>query len=93
MSCGVGRKCGSDLVLLWLWCRLAATVLIRPLARELPYASGTALEKTERQKKKKKGSHPQMPSHPSGALGCIVQATGINSPTDEFTMNSPKQHP
>ena len=32
MSCGVGRRCGSDLVLLWLWCRLAATALIQPLA-------------------------------------------------------------
>ena len=31
--------------MLWLWCRLAAAVLIRPLAWELPYASGAALEK------------------------------------------------
>ena len=26
----------SDLVLLWLWCRLAAAALIRPLSWELP---------------------------------------------------------
>ena len=32
MSCGVGRRRGSYLVLLWLWCRLAATAPIRPLA-------------------------------------------------------------
>ena len=31
MSCGVGRRCGSDPVLLWLRCRPAAVALIRPL--------------------------------------------------------------
>ena len=31
MSCGVGRRLGSDPALLWLWCRPAATALIRPL--------------------------------------------------------------
>ena len=40
----VGRKRGSDLVLLWLWCRLAATAPIRPLARELPCAVGADLK-------------------------------------------------
>ena len=30
-----------DLELLWLWCRLAAAALIRPLAWELAYAVGT----------------------------------------------------
>ena len=54
MSCGVCHKCGSDLALLWLWYRLAATVLIRPLAWEPPYAVGAALEKAKSQKKKKK---------------------------------------
>ena len=29
----VGHRRGSDLVLLWLWCRLAAMALIQPLAR------------------------------------------------------------
>ena len=44
MSCGVGRKHGSDLVLLWLWCRLAAVAPIQPLAWELPEAMGVALK-------------------------------------------------
>ena len=30
--------------MLWLWCRPAAVALIRPLAREPPYAIGVALE-------------------------------------------------
>ena len=36
VSYGVGHRCSSDLALLWLWCRLAATALIPPLAQELP---------------------------------------------------------
>ena len=34
MSCGVVHKHGSDIMLLWLWSRLAAAALIRPLAWE-----------------------------------------------------------
>ena len=44
VSCGVGRRCGSDLALPWLWCRPASAALIRPLAWELPYASGAAIK-------------------------------------------------
>jgi len=44
MSCGVGCRCGSDPALLWLWHRPAAVALIRSLAWELPYATGTALK-------------------------------------------------
>ena len=43
MSCGVGRRHGSDLV--WLGRRPVATALIGPLAWEPPYAAGAALEK------------------------------------------------
>ena len=49
MSCG--RRRSSDPMLLWLWRRPVATVLIQPLAWELPYATDAALK---RQKKKKK---------------------------------------
>ena len=38
MSCGVGRRCGSDPTLLWLWSRPAAAAPIQPVAWELPYA-------------------------------------------------------
>jgi len=44
VSYGVGGRYGSDLVLLWLWCRLAAVAPIRPLAWEPPYAVGVALK-------------------------------------------------
>ena len=47
MSCGIGRRRGSDLVLLWLWHRPAATAPVQPLAWEPPYAVGMALENTK----------------------------------------------
>ena len=53
MSCGVGCRHNSDPMLLWLWCRPAAIAPIRPLAWEPPYATGVALEKAKRPKKKK----------------------------------------
>ena len=34
----------KDLVLVWLWCRLAAIALNGPLAWEPPYAMGVALK-------------------------------------------------
>ena len=45
MSSGVGCRCGSDLALLWLWYRPAATAPIRSLAWEPPYDVGAALKR------------------------------------------------
>ena len=54
MSCGVGRRHGSDPELLWLWRRPVATALIRPLIWEPTYALGAALEEAKRQKQTNK---------------------------------------
>ena len=54
MSCGIGRRRGSDPMLLWR--RPVATAPIGPLAWEPPYAAGEAQEKAKRQKKKKFGT-------------------------------------
>ena len=43
-----------DLVLLWLWHRPAAAVLIQPLAWDLPYVINSALKSKKKKKKKKK---------------------------------------
>ena len=51
MSCGVGRRRGSDPALPWLWSRPAAIPPIRPLAGEPPYAMGAAPEKAKRPNK------------------------------------------
>ena len=45
MSCGVGCRCTLDPVFLWLWYRLVAAALIRPLAWEPPYAVDAALKR------------------------------------------------
>ena len=52
MSCGVGCRHGSELVLLWLWCRPAAIAPIQPLAWEPSYATSIALKRQKDQKKK-----------------------------------------
>ena len=41
----------KDPELLWLWCRPVAAALIRPLAWELPYATGGALINKNKQTK------------------------------------------
>ena len=53
MSCGVGRRRGSDSELLWLWRRPVATAPIKPLAWEPPYTAGADLEKAKKKKGKK----------------------------------------
>ena len=50
MSCGIGRRRDLDPALLWLWHKLAATVPIRPLAWEPPYATGAVLKSKKTQK-------------------------------------------
>ena len=47
MSCGVGRRCCLDLMLLWLWPWTGAAAPIRPRAWEPPYALGAAPQKTK----------------------------------------------
>ena len=54
MSCGIGCRGGSDPALLWLWRKLAAMALIRPLAWEPPYAMKQAQEMAKRKKQNKK---------------------------------------
>ena len=54
VSCGVDYRYGLGPLLLWLWCRLAATAPIRPLAWELLYAPSVSLKSKIKKKKKKK---------------------------------------
>ena len=62
MSCGGGRRRGSDPTLLCLWHRPVATAPIQPLAWEPPYAAEAAQEiattttKDKKTKKKKKNN-------------------------------------
>ena len=79
MGCGVGHRLGPDPELLWLWCRLAAVVPIRPLAWELPYAVGVALKK---KKRKRSGgwqchSDPHPRSTPLRSYSCYFLAAKL----------------
>ena len=71
MSCGVGGRCGLDLVLLWLWHRLAAVAPIRPLALEPPHAAGAALKRFFKKKKKKKRGPRDLISSTEQESGCV----------------------
>ena len=53
MSCGVGRRRGWDLMLLWQWLWLwqAAIAPVGPLAWELPYATAAGLKSKKKKKK------------------------------------------
>ena len=54
MRCSVGRRRGSDLILLWLWLWLAAAAPIQPLAWEFLYAAGAALKSLKKTNKREK---------------------------------------
>ena len=57
MSCAAGHRCGSDLALLWLWCKPVAEPWIQPLAWEASYATCAALHThthTQERKKEKR---------------------------------------
>ena len=66
MSCGAGRRRGSDPVL--LWCRPVAIGPIRPLAWEPPYAEGSALKR----KKKKRLSDLPAAQKGSGQTSTLI---------------------
>ena len=74
MSCGVGRRRGSDPALLWLWCRPAVAAPIRPLAWEPPYAADAAPKRQKTKKMKEKNflsAFSIAPTHPTNLLPSI----------------------
>ena len=65
MSSGAGYRCGLNLVLLLLWCRLGAAPLIQSLAGELPYTAGMIL------KRKIKHTHTYLHTVPLEIRGAV----------------------
>ena len=61
VSCGIGRRLGSDLMLLWLWCRPAAVALIGPLAWETPCTAGMALKQQQQKRMGLESDRGQIP--------------------------------
>ena len=89
MSCGVGYRCGSDPALLWLWYRLAAAALIRPLAWEPPHAMGAALKRRGKKKKGKKfTSVSVLHSEQTSTLKIVqIQRVPITQPFSLFRVS------
>ena len=79
MSCGCRR--GLDPTLLWLWCRLVATALIRPLAWEPPCAASAALKRQKERRKegRKEGRKKErkLVEHPTPLLSERVSLGGL----------------
>ena len=67
MSCGVGHRHGSELMLLWLQCKPAAEALIGRLARESSYARCGPGKQKRKEKERKEGIEKNF------------QATNLNS--------------
>ena len=75
LSCDAGHRCGSDLVLLWLWRRLAATAPIGPLAWEPLYASGDTLKKTKKK------------TYPDSAILAVAVFCGKQLPGSDLKLS------
>ena len=71
MSCSIGRRGGSDPVLPWLWCSLAAAAWIQPLAWAFPYAAGAAIKRRESGHRGKVCKSGRLRPQPSSA-GALV---------------------
>ena len=54
MSCGVGGRCGANPVLLWLWCKPAATALISTPSLGTSICVGVALKRQKKKKRKER---------------------------------------
>ena len=50
----MGHRGSSDLALLWLWCRPAATDPIRLLSWKPPYAAGVDLKSKKRKRERER---------------------------------------
>ena len=92
MGAGVARRHGLDLAFLWLWCRLAATALIRPLAWEPPYALGTAL-KRQKKKKRKEEEEEEKEEKPFCLSGPLVTVANSFSRWESLCICSTSIYP
>ena len=92
MSYGVGRRCGSDPTLLWLWCRPVTAAPIGPLAWESPCAMGAALEKEKQNKQTNKKSRvaahlPLTAGEVAATWAWMGQVWDPLTPHDQFLLS------
>ena len=68
-------------MLLWMWCRSAATPSIGPLAQELPYAVGSVLKSKKKKKEYLYSSNAVATMH-------WVSGRAVHTPTLTHTMEN-----
>ena len=71
----MSHKCGLGAMLLWLWQRLVAVALIRPLVWEHPYAVGTGLKR-----RKKKKAEEEIEEIQSRKIQCGINHLKVEEP-------------
>ena len=86
MSCGVGRRHGSDPKLLWLWCRPAAVAPMQPLAWEPPYGTGAALKRQKKEGRRKKEKTRQDKNYPRCLLATVNEGLGVQDILEIFSL-------
>ena len=76
-SRSVGRRCGSDPGMLWLWCRPAAAAPLPPIAWELLFAAGRAVKTKKKQQPppEKNPTHYADHIHPLLRSSCGIKST------------------
>ena len=77
MSCGAGRRQGSDTALLWLWWRPVAAAPIQYLAWKPPYATGVALKQNKAKTKQNKQTNKNHPK--ASAISYIVKISPLSA--------------
>ena len=87
MSCGVVCRCNSDLALLWLGCRLAATAPIGPLAWKPPYAVGVALKRQKKKRKEKRYTDYTCSAGHQGKVN-VIPRISLPAPGDTTSWGS-----
>ena len=85
MSCGVGFRCSSVLVLLWLWHRPAAVDPIKPLAWRSSTCCGCGPKKKKRKKRNSCYVGPSLRLE-KGELHQVAHKT-----KDKYAKNSNKE--
>ena len=77
-SYSIGCRHGLDPVLLWLCCRLAAATPILPLAWELPYAVGAALQRPRKKRKDEIGGQRKTKKKKKKRIALYASSWEIN---------------
>jgi len=88
LSSGIGRRCGLDPAFMWLWCRLATTLLIRPLAWDPPHTTDAALKTKKNKKNKEFKKEPWLHQHVC-ALGEVISFSGCLCSSASDTTEEP----